>query len=77
MSLEELRRKIDKTDAEIVKLIGERMRIAQEIGKQKRVQGLEINDQAREKKVSQHIKHIAQGENINQEIIENVYKQII
>ena len=77
MSLEELRRKIDKTDAEIVKLIGERMRIAQEIGKQKRVQGLEINDQAREKKVSQHIKHIAQGENINQEIIENVYKQIM
>ena len=33
MSLEELRKKIDEADTKIVKLITERIRIAEEIGK--------------------------------------------
>ena len=51
MNLEELRRKIDETDANIVKLIGERIRIAREIGEQKKERGKQINDRAREKEV--------------------------
>jgi len=77
MNLEELRKKIDQTDANIVKLIGERIKTAQEIGKQKRERGKQINDRAREQKVLEHIKGIAQGENISEAVIESIYKSIV
>ncbi len=77
MSLEDLRKRIDKTDAEIVKLISERIRIAREIGKEKIREGKQINDRAREKKVSEHIRSIARSENMDQEVIESIYQQIM
>ncbi len=77
MSLEDLRKKIDSIDTEIVRLISERVRIAQEIGEEKRAEGRRVNDQLREQRVLEHIKSIARSENINQDIIENIYRQII
>lgn len=77
MSLEDLRKRIDKTDTEIVKLIGERIRIAREIGGEKKREGKQINDRAREKRVSEHIKRIARSENMDQEVIESIYQQIM
>ncbi len=77
MSLEDLRKRIDKTDTEIVKLIGERIRIAREIGGEKEREGKQINDLAREKRVSEHIKRIARSENMDQEVIESIYQQIM
>jgi chorismate mutase/prephenate dehydratase len=77
MSLEDLRRKIDSIDAEIVKLIGDRIKIAREIGGEKRSQGRQVNDRAREKRVLNHIKGLARSENIDQEVIEDIYQQII
>jgi chorismate mutase/prephenate dehydratase len=77
MKLEDLRRKIDDTDASIVKLIAERMRIAQEIGAEKKKRGKQIDDREREKRVWENIKRIARDENISQEVIERIYKQIV
>jgi chorismate mutase/prephenate dehydratase len=77
MSLEDLRNKIDETDAEIIRLIGKRKRLAQEIGKEKKKQGIPINDLAREKEVLDNIKRIAQSENIGQGDIEGIYRQIV
>ena len=77
MKIEELRNKIDETDARIVKLIAERMRIAQEIGKKKRKQGKQIEDRERESGVLENVKVIAQEENISQEDIESIYNQIV
>ncbi|TET17462.1 MAG: prephenate dehydratase [Dehalococcoidia bacterium] len=77
MSLEDLRRKIDETDTNIVKLIGERIRIAQEIGEEKKKRGKQINDKDREKGVLENIKSVARGENISQEVIESIYRQIV
>lgn len=77
MKLEDLRRKIDDTDASIVKLIAERMRIAQEIGEEKKKRGKQIDDREREKRVWENIKSIARDENISQEVIERIYKQIV
>jgi len=51
MSLEDLRKKIDETDTKIVKLIGDRIRIAEEIGKEKKKQRKQIEDWKREHKV--------------------------
>ena len=77
MSLEDLRKKIDEVDAKIVRLIGERIRIAEEIGKEKKERGKQIEDREREARVLENVKSIAQKESINQEDIEGIYRQII
>ncbi|MFC2022016.1 prephenate dehydratase [Chloroflexota bacterium] len=77
MSLEELRRKIDEADTKIVRLIAERIRIAEEIGGEKRKQGKQIEDTAREQRVLENVKGVAREENINQEGIESIYHQIV
>jgi len=77
MSLEDLRKKIDEVDARIVRLIGERIRIAEEIGKGKKEQGKQIEDREREIRVLEHVKSTAQKEKISQEDIEGIYRQII
>jgi len=77
MSLDDLRRKIDETDTKIVKLLAERMRIAQEIGKEKDKQGKQVEDEGREKAVLEKVKGVAQEENISPESIESIYRQII
>ena len=77
MSLEDLRKKIDEVDAKIVRLIGERIRVAEEIGKEKKEQGKQVEDREREVWVLKNVGSIAQKENINPEDIEGVYRQII
>ncbi len=77
MSLEDLRRKIDETDTKIARLLAERIRIAQEIGKEKKEQRKQVEDKEREKRVLEKVRGIAQEENISQEAIEGIYRQII
>jgi len=77
MNLDELRKKIDEVDARIVELIGERIRLAEEIGRGKKEQRRLIEDREREYRVLENIKSIAREKNINQEDIENIYSRII
>ena len=77
MSLEDLRRKIDEADTRIVRLIAERLRIAQEIGKEKKKQGKQVEDNEREKRVLEKVRSIAQEEKISQEDVESIYRQIV
>ncbi|MBN1643951.1 MAG: prephenate dehydratase [Dehalococcoidales bacterium] len=77
MSLEELRNKIDATDEQIVKLIAERIKQAQKIGREKQKQGKPIDDPGRETKVLDHIREIARTVKLSEKDIENIYQQII
>lgn len=77
MSLEEMRKKVDETDDKIVKLIAERIRQAQAIGKNKSQKGKQIEDTAREVKVLNHVKSIALTENLDEKEIESIYHIII
>jgi len=77
MSLEDLRKKIDEADAKIAQLIAERIKIAQEIGKEKQRQGAQLEDREREKKVLENVRRIARDMNLNQEDIESIYQQIV
>jgi chorismate mutase/prephenate dehydratase len=77
MSLEDLRKKIDEVDIEMVKLLAERMRIAEKIGGEKIGQGKQIRDSEREKKVLENVKSLAQKEKISEEDIASVYRQIV
>ena len=77
MSLEDLRRKIDDTDTKIVKLIAERIRIADEIGNRKKGERKQIEDREREQMVLENVKSIAQEERVSQQDIESIYQQIV
>jgi len=77
MSLDELRRKIDDADDRIVRLIAERIRQAQEIGREKQKQGMQIEDPAREERVLEHVREIARREKISEKEVENIYRQIV
>lgn len=77
MSLEELRQKIDEADAQIVKLIAERIRQSQAIGQEKQREGKQILDTSREEQVLTNVRSIAGQENISQKDVESIYRQII
>ena len=77
MRLEDLRRKIDETDAQIVRSIAERIRIAEEIGKGKREKRQQVEDKEREVMVFENVKRIAQEEKVNQEDMHNIYRHIV
>jgi len=77
MKIEDLRKKIDDTDAEIVKLIGQRMRIAEEIGKEKKKHGKQVVDEERERSVLENVRNVARQEKIEQKDIEDVYRKIV
>jgi len=77
MSLEDLRKKVDKVDAEIVRLISERIRIAEEVGEEKKKQGRQIEDLGREKKILENIKRLARDEKLGEEVMASIYRQII
>lgn len=77
MSLEELRKKIDEADKKIVKLIAERIRIAEEIGGIKKEQGKRIEDTSREQAVLDNISDIAREENLNPDDVARIYRQIM
>jgi chorismate mutase/prephenate dehydratase len=76
MSLEDLRKKIDEADTRIVLLIAERIRIAQQIGKEKQGKGAQIEDRERERKVLENVRRIAREKGLNLEEIEGLYRQI-
>src|SRR3989338_9026177 len=77
MGLEDLRKKKDDADAQIVRLIAERIKIAEQIGDEKRKQGKQIGDNERERRVLENVRSIAQQEKINPEDVEGVYRQIV
>lgn len=77
MSLDDLRKKVDETDAQIVRLIAERIKIAEKIGEEKRKAGKQIGDNERERRVLENVKSIAQQEKINPDDVADVYRQIM
>ncbi|TET26380.1 MAG: prephenate dehydratase [Dehalococcoidia bacterium] len=77
MSLENLRKKVDEIDAGIIKLIGERVRTAEEIGREKKRQKKQIEDRKRQESVLENVRRIAHQEKINEEDAERIYRQIM
>jgi len=77
MSLDDLRKQIDEADSKIVKLIAERIRTAEEIGREKRKKGRQIEDAERTKKVLENVRRIAREESLSLEAIESIYRQIV
>ena len=77
MNLENLRKNIDDIDARLVMLIGERLRVANQIGNEKKKRNIPVDDQSREAEVIDHVCTVAQGEGIDVEVVRKIYTLII
>lgn len=77
MSLEELRKKIDEVDAEIISLLGRRIELAGKIGKEKASRSLPVYAPQREEEVLKRVAEIARSYNISPEVARRVYGEIL
>jgi chorismate mutase/prephenate dehydratase len=74
--MERFRKKIDKIDEQLVKLLDERMELAFELGKLKKEKGLGVFDGSREKEVFEKLKALPKQTIRDDEIIA-LYEEII
>jgi chorismate mutase-like protein len=77
MTLEELRKDIDRVDEVLVRLLNERARCVCEIGRLKKEQGLEVYQPDREKDVLRHVRYIASEGPLGPDAIGRLFERII
>jgi chorismate mutase-like protein len=77
MTLDDLRKDIDRVDEVLVRLLNERARCAVEIGRLKKEQGIEIYQPEREKEVLKHVRAVACEGPLGPEAIGRLFERII
>lgn len=77
MSLDKHRERIDAIDAEITKLLAERVNEAKKTRKEKQRQGHGVTDASREKKVLQHVEHVATECGLDPNLALRVFEEIM
>jgi chorismate mutase len=76
-TLDDLRKDIDRVDEVLVRLLNERARVACEIGRLKKEQGIEIYQPEREKQVLDHVRSVAVEGPLGPEAIARLFERII
>jgi chorismate mutase len=74
--LDELRRRIDDIDEQLVKLLSARAQCALQIGHEKRSAGLEVYQPSREAEVLGHVQRINTGP-LDNEAVKRLFERII
>lgn len=77
MNLEELRIEIDKCNNDIIEAIKKRFYFTREIGKLKKENNLSSYDKNREDKVINNVRMMAKNNNLNEDMVENIFKIIM
>lgn len=75
--MKEIRKKIDAIDEKIILLVKERADLAKKIGKEKERSNLQVADLDREKEVMENVRAVAKEKNINEELAEKIFKEIV
>jgi len=76
-TLDELRDDIDRVDEVLVRLLNERARVACEIGRIKKEQGIDVYQPEREKQVLAHVRSVAVEGPLGPEAIVRLFERII
>ena len=76
-TLDELRADIDRVDEVLVRLLNERARVACEIGRVKKEQGIELYQPDREKQVLAHVRSVAAEGPLGADAIARLFERII
>ncbi len=77
MTLDDLRRDIDRVDEVLVRLLNERARCVCEIGQVKKAQGTEVYQPDREKEVLAHVRAVASEGPLGPDAIARLFERII
>jgi chorismate mutase len=77
MTLDDLRKDIDRVDEVLVRLLNERARCVCEIGRLKKQLGMEIYQPDREKDVLRHVKEVACEGPLGPDAIGRLFERII
>ncbi|MEQ1871385.1 MAG: chorismate mutase [Vicinamibacterales bacterium] len=77
MTLDDLRKDIDRVDEVLVRLLNERARCVCEIGRLKKEQGIEVYQPNREKDVLSHVRAIAAEGPLGPDAIARLFERII
>ena len=76
-TLDDLRADIDRVDEVLVRLLNERARVACEIGRVKKEQGIELYQPDREKQVLAHVRSVAAEGPLGADAIARLFERII
>jgi len=76
-TLDDLRSDIDRVDEVLVRLLNERARVACEIGRIKKEQGIEIYQPDRERQVLEHVRNVAIEGPLGPDAIARLFERII
>jgi chorismate mutase-like protein len=76
-TLDELRDDIDRVDEVLVRLLNERARVACEIGRIKKENGIEVYQPEREKQVLAHVRSVACEGPLGPDAIARLFERII
>ena len=77
MTLDDLRRDIDRVDEVLVRLLNERARCVCEIGRLKKEMGVEVYQPDREKDVLKHVREVASEGPLGPDAIGRLFERII
>ena len=77
MTLDDLRRDIDRVDEVLVRLLNERARCVCEIGKLKKELGIEVYQPSREKDVISHVRTVASEGPLGPDAVARLFERII
>ncbi len=76
-TLYDLRKDIDRIDEVLVRLLNERARVACEVGRLKKVEGIDVYQPDREKQVLEHVRGVAVEGPLGPEAIGRLFERII
>src|SRR5712675_1929517 len=76
-TLDDLRKDIDRIDEVLVRLLNERARVACEVGRLKKEEGIAVYQPDREKQVLAHVRGIASEGPLGPEAISRLFERII
>ncbi|WP_454782621.1 chorismate mutase [Legionella sp. WA2022007384] len=76
-TLEELRKQIEQTDADLIEILAKRQELSKQIGALKSKEGKKITDRSREKQLFEYYEHLSEQYHLQQEFIYRVFKIII
>jgi len=77
MNIHESRKMIDDIDVKIIELLSQRLKISDEIGREKKESKRPVEDKQREEQVLKNIRELAKKEALNPEDVERIYKLVI
>ena len=76
-NINQLRKRIDEVDEQILRFLSERAKICESIGTVKKDHGMPIKDAYRENEVYAHVKEKAAELALDPVLVKSIYRQII